>query len=64
MKKDDFIRDEHGNIKYEWDGEIKYPERKPLTAERIMDFIEYRKSIGIELSPEEIKSLLESLNET
>ena len=63
MKKDDFIRDEHGNIKYEWDGEIKYPKRKPSTPESIMSFIEHRKNIGMELSPEEIKSLWESLKE-
>jgi len=61
MNKDDFIRDEHGNIEYLCDGVIKYPERKPLTPERIMNFIEYRKSIGIELSAEEIKTLWESL---
>ena len=63
MKKDDFIRDEHGDIKYEWDGEIKYPERKPSTPESIMSFIEHRKNIGMELSPEEIKSLWESLTD-
>lgn len=63
MKKDDFIRDEHGNIEYLFDGEIKYPERKPFTQERIMEYIEYRKKMGIELSPEEIKSLWENLKE-
>lgn len=62
MSKDDFIRDEHGNIEYLCDGEIKYPERKPYTPESIMSFIEHRKNIGMELSSEEIKSLWESLS--
>ena len=62
MKKDNFIRDEHGNIKYDWDGKIKYPEQKPFTQKSIMNFIEHRKNIGMELSSEEIKSLWESLS--
>ena len=63
MSKDDFIRDENGNIQYLCDGEIIYPEAEPITAESISKYIEFRKNIGIELSPEEIKQLWESLSE-
>lgn len=63
MSKDDFIRNENGNIQYLCDGEIVYPETEPITAESINKYIEFRKSIGIELSPEEIKTLWESLQE-
>lgn len=63
MSKDDFIRDENGNIQYLCDGEIIYPETEPITAESISKYIEFRKNIGIELSPEEIKQLWEGLQE-
>ena len=63
MSKDDFIRDENGNIQYLCDGEIIYPEAESITAESILKYIEFRKNIGIELSLEEIKQLWESLSE-
>lgn len=63
MSKDDFIRDENGNIQYLCDGEIIYPETEPITVESISKYIEFRKNIGIELSPEEIKQLWEGLQE-
>lgn len=61
--KDDFIRDENGNIQYLCDGDIIYPETEAITADSISKYIEFRKNIGIELSPEEIKQLWESLSE-
>ena len=61
MSKDEYIRDENGNIQYLCDGEIVYPDAKPITAESITKYIEFRKNIGIELSPEEIKGLWECL---
>ena len=63
MSKDDFIRDENGNIQYLCDGDIIYPETEPITADSISKYIEFRKNIRIELSPEEIKQLWESLSE-
>ncbi len=61
VHKDGFVRDENGNIQYLCDGEIIYPKTEPITADRITKYIEFRKNIGIELSPEEIKNLWECL---
>lgn len=63
MSKDEFIRDENGNIQYLCDGEIVYPDAKPITAESITKYIEFRKNIGFELSHEEISNLWKSLKE-
>lgn len=63
MSKENYVRDENGNIQYLCDGEIIYPEAEPITADSITKYIEFRKNIGIELSPKEIKQLWESLSE-
>ena len=63
MSKDNYVRDENGNIQYLCDGETIYPETEPITAENINKYIEFRKNIGLELSHEEISNLWKSLKE-
>lgn len=63
MNEKDFVRDEHGNIQYLCDGEVRYPTTKPITAEWILQFVDYRKKLGMKLSQEEIDFLWKNLSE-